>query len=133
MNSEVWRNLSDRLRRLGIAESDLVEQFVRSGGKGGQNVNKVSTCVLLTHRPSGISVRCEEERSQAQNRVLARKRLADKFEQRKRDAQARERHAVERIKRQKRKRSRGAKEQMLKNKHHRAGIKKNRSARGWDD
>lgn len=69
--------LAARLAELGILESDLDESFIRSRGNGGQNVNKVSTCVVLVHRPTGISVRCDEERTQGLNRYRARQRLAD--------------------------------------------------------
>jgi len=69
--------LLQRMADLGIVEADLDEQFTHSRGNGGQNVNKVSTCVILTHRPTGISVRCEEERTQGLNRYRARQRLAD--------------------------------------------------------
>ena len=72
--------LSQRFDRLGIREDDLEESFVRSGGKGGQNVNKVATCVVLLHRPTGTLVKCQRERSQALNRYHARQLLADKIE-----------------------------------------------------
>ncbi|TMA36965.1 MAG: peptide chain release factor-like protein [Deltaproteobacteria bacterium] len=101
------------MRRLGVREDDLDEQFVRSGGAGGQNVNKVSTCVVLRHRPSGIVVRCQRERSQALNRFFARRLLLEKLEARERgvaETAARERA---RIRRQKRRRSRRAKEKVL--------------------
>jgi len=119
-------DLAVRFRRLEIYEQDLSEHFVRSGGHGGQNVNKVSSCVILTHRPSGITVRCEEERSQARNRYLARKRLADRIEALRKSQRDEERRALERRRRQKRTRSKGAKENMLRAKRHRSEIKKYR-------
>ena len=63
-----------------LREEDLRESFVRSQGPGGQNVNKVASCVILYHVPTGITVRCEEERSQSRNRLLARQRLAERLE-----------------------------------------------------
>lgn len=133
MNTDAWKVLEARLKRLNIHPRDLTEQFVRSGGHGGQNVNKVSTCVILTHVPSGISIRCEEERSQSQNRYLARKRLADRLEGLARTQLSEKRQAAEKLRRQKRKRNRTAKERTLKFKHHRTQVKKNRKAPGGED
>jgi protein subunit release factor B len=102
------RALERRMEALGVRAADLEEHFVRSGGKGGQNVNKVATCVVLRHVPTGVMVKCQQERSQALNRFLARRLLLDKLEARARgitDAAARERA---RIRRQKRRRSRRA-------------------------
>jgi len=113
VSPEKARVLAETMRRLGVREDDLDEQFVRSGGAGGQNVNKVSTCVVLRHRPSGIVVRCQRERSQALNRFFARRLLLEKLEARERgvaETAARERA---RIRRQKRRRSRRAKEKVL--------------------
>jgi protein subunit release factor B len=121
VSSDKQRALEERMRSLEIREDDLDEQFVRASGSGGQNVNKVSTCVVLRHRPTGIIVRCQRERSQALNRFLARRRLVEKVEARVRgiaDAEARERS---RIRRQKRRRSRRANEKRLASKHARSG------------
>jgi peptide chain release factor len=120
------KDLETRMQKLGIREQDLEERFVRSGGPGGQNVNKVSTCVILTHRPSGTTVRCQDERSQALNRFLARRRLVDKMEEQILGAASRRQQEIERIRRQKRKRNRRAKEKMLAQKHHRGNIKEAR-------
>lgn len=121
------RALAERMERLGIREQDLEETFVRARGKGGQHVNKASTAVLLVHRPSGIQVRCEEERSQALNRYRARKLLCDKLERKLLGQQSEEMQWIARIRRQKRRRSRRAKEKMLAEKHARAEIKRLRA------
>jgi protein subunit release factor B len=115
--------LEDRFARLGIREEDLEESFVRSGGRGGQNVNKVATCVVLIHRPSGTQVKCQRERSQALNRFRARQLLADKIERAILGKQSAEAQRIAKIKRQKRRRSRRAKEKMLANKHARSETK----------
>jgi protein subunit release factor B len=121
--------LRQRMERLGIKEQDLVEKFVRSQGKGGQNVNKVATCVYLKHLPTGLEVKCQQERSQALNRFLARRILADKVESliagQKTEAQQR----IEKIRRQKRRRSRRAKAKMLDDKRRHAEVKKGRAFR----
>ncbi len=115
--------LADRMQRLGIREDDLDESFVRSGGKGGQNVNKVSTCVVLLHRPTGTLVKCQRERSQALNRYHARQLLADKIERRILGKASAEAKRIAKLRRQKRRRSRRAKEKMLEAKHARGEIK----------
>jgi peptide chain release factor len=80
VSKEKNRWLCDRMAALGIREEDLVEKFVRSSGKGGQHVNKSSTCVWLKHLPTGLEVKCMEERSQSLNRFLARRELAEQVE-----------------------------------------------------
>jgi protein subunit release factor B len=101
---------------LGVAESDLRETFVRSSGPGGQKVNKTSTCVQLVHVPTGITVKCQRERSQALNRFLARRLLLDRIERLQRGVVEAERDRAEKIRRQKRKRSKRAKEKILEGK-----------------
>ena len=113
-----------------LPESELSEAFLRASGPGGQNVNKVETGVLLTHLPTGLWVRCTEERSQAQNRALARARLAEKVGRRAREEAARRRHEAERLRRSLRKRSRAAKERMLQDKRRRAQVKGSRRRPG---
>lgn len=120
--------LQHTLAQWQIRDADLEEHFVRSSGAGGQNVNKVATCVVLVHRPSGIEVKCQVTRSQAMNRFLARRLLCEKLAERMQGAQSEAQQRREKIRRQKRRRSRRAKEKMLADKHHRAQIKTLRKA-----
>jgi protein subunit release factor B len=113
VSPEKARALAARMQQLDVREADLEEQFVRSRGSGGQNVNKVATCVVLRHLPSGIVVRCQQERSQALNRFIARRELLDRLEARIRGVAASALAERERVRRQKRRRSRRAKAKML--------------------
>ncbi len=115
--------LNERMRRLGVRPEDVTESFIRSSGPGGQKVNKSSTCVVLLHRPTGIQVKCQTERSQALNRFLARRMLLDKIERRQLGILSAEQQLREKIRRQKRKRSRRAKAKMLADKRHQAEKK----------
>jgi peptide chain release factor len=121
------QDLAHKMARLGIREQDLEELFVRSGGPGGQNVNKVSTCVVLKHRPTGLIVKCQRERTQALNRYWARRLLAEKLEARIMGAESEEAKRIAKIRRQKRKRSRRAKDKMLASKKKHGALKKLRA------
>ncbi|MFI5294865.1 MAG: peptide chain release factor family protein [Thermodesulfovibrionales bacterium] len=107
------KQLKEKMAALNIREEDIEESFIRSGGKGGQHVNKTSTCVYLKHVPTGIEVKCQEERSQAMNRYRARVILANKIDQLVKGKESKEVQRIEKIRRQKRKRSKRAKEKML--------------------
>jgi len=118
--------LTQRMIALGVREADIEESFVRSGGHGGQNVNKTSTCVMLLHRPTGLQVKCQDTRQQVLNRFLARRLLLDKIEARQKGYVDAARAERERIRRQKRRRSRRAKDRMLADKSHHAAKKQSR-------
>src|SRR4030066_1238269 len=113
VSPEKEKLLMVKLDSLGIHEKDIQESFVRSQGKGGQNVNKVATCVYLKHLPTGIEVKCQQERLQSLNRFLARRILADKIEAAVLGRRSAEEQRIAKIRRQKRKRSKRAKEKML--------------------
>ncbi len=115
--------LAARMEALGVSEDDLRETFVRSSGPGGQKVNKTSSCVHLVHLPTGLAVKCQQERSQALNRFLARRLLLDRIERLRKGLVEAEKARREKIRRQKRKRSQRAREKILQDKHRQAERK----------
>jgi protein subunit release factor B len=115
-----------RLEALGLNEGEFEEKFARSGGPGGQHVNKVSTAVTLRHQPTGLAVTVQDSRSQAINRRTAWLRLLAQIEKQRWDEQSAARDAREKVRRQKRPRPWGLKQRILKAKKHRSEIKKMR-------
>jgi protein subunit release factor B len=113
ISQEKWEKLQVRMDKLHIVESDLSEQFIRGSGKGGQKINKTSSCVQLRHAPSGIEIRCQKSRLQASNRFYARRQLCDRLEEKHLGIKSKRRQEQEKIRRQKRRRSRRAKNRML--------------------
>ncbi len=115
-----WQQLYLRMYSLGIHEDDLIEKFILGSGSGGQKINKTSSCVWIKHKPTGITVKCQKERSRELNRYVARQRLCDKLDDLKNKATSEREQAISKIKRQKRKRSKRAKEKILSDKKHQA-------------
>lgn len=114
---EKENELRSRMAALGVREADIVERFVKGSGKGGQKVNKTSSCVYLLHVPTGIEIKCQRERSQVINRFIARRELCDRVEAAQTGVALARQQVVEKIRRQKRRRSRRQKHRMLQNKH----------------
>lgn len=121
--------LRARFLALRVHAGDIEERFVRGTGAGGQKINKTSSTVWLQHQPTGTEVRCQRERSQNSNRVIAWTELAEKLEWRRQESANRAQSARELVRRQKRQKSRGQKLRMIETKKHRASIKSKRSRR----
>jgi protein subunit release factor B len=125
-------NLHSRLERMGVRAADVDEKFVRGSGPGGQKINKTSSTVWLRHRPTGIEVRCQAERSQTANRQLAWEQLCAKLEARVQSAADSAQQAREKARRRTRQKSRGQKKRMVQAKQHRAKHKALRGRVGSD-
>ena len=119
--------LAERMTRLGVRDGDLVERFVLGSGRGGQKLNKTSSCVYLRHVPTGIEIKCQRSRSRELNRFLARRELCERIAERTQGEISRRRAEAERIRRQKRRRSRRQKQRMLDQKHRHAEKKARRN------
>jgi len=126
------KRLEDWLRRLGVDPADVEEEFIRGSGAGGQKINKTSSTVRVVHRPSGLEVRCQDERSQAMNRLLAMERLCAALEQRARSEAAARQAAREKLRRQTRPKPARIKRRMLQDKRRRGETKAGRRRVGTD-
>jgi peptide chain release factor len=125
-------DIQSRLDRMRVAVSDIEERFVRGSGPGGQKINKTSSTVWLRHRPTGIEVRCQAERSQSANRETAWRELCEKLEARIRAAHREAQDLREGERRRTRQKSRGQKVRMIQAKKHRAKSKAHRGRVGED-
>lgn len=128
----VEASLRARFVSLGVSPDEVEEVFIRGAGAGGQKINKTSSTVRLRHLPTGVEVRCQRERNQSVNRLLAWTELAYKLEWRRQMSANAEQAARELARRQKRQKSRGQKARMVASKKHRARIKQARGRRFED-
>ena len=122
-----------RMAKLGITEDSLLEKFIHGSGSGGQKINKTASCVYLKHLPSGIEVKCQQQRSRELNRFLARRELCERLEEIREGRKSARQQAIEKIRRQKRRRSRRAKNRMLDAKSKHAEKKNLRKPPGQND
>lgn len=117
MTPETIAKIRSLMVEASVFEEDLDESFILGGGPGGQKTNKTSNVVRLYHAPSGIQVRCGENRSREINRWLARRQLAEKILEQELGRKSAQQQAREKKRRQKRRRSRRQKQRMLDDKH----------------
>lgn len=130
VSAEKEAALLQLMESLEIFEEDLLEKFIRGSGKGGQKINKTSSCVYLLHLPSGTEVKCQRDRSQALNRYFARRELCEKIETQIKGDKSKREQEREKIRRQKQRRSRKQKEKMLDEKHRQSERKEQRRTPG---
>ena len=132
MRKEASATMADRIRDLGLRKEDIVEKFIRSAGKGGQNVNKTSTCVYLKHLPTGIEVKFQQERSQVMNRVGALELLAQKIAEAALQVKQERKQAREKERRRKRPRPYRLKQNILETKK-KTGEKKRLRSKKFEE
>ncbi|KTC87481.1 peptide chain release factor family protein [Legionella drozanskii] len=123
INKDKWDKLAEWMVKLHISEAELIEKFILGSGKGGQKLHKTASTVYLKHLPSNLEVKCQESRSQEDNRYFARMRLCEKLHSIISDEKTKEQQKVEKIKRQKKRRSRRSKQRMLDEKSKQGHLK----------
>ena len=117
-----WNNLSEKMSSLGINEENLIENFIKGSGKGGQKVNKTSSCVQLKYKD--LEIKCQKTRSQTDNRYWARIELCERISFQRSDLLSRKKSEIHKIRKQKKRRSRKAKAKIMNDKIQRADKKR---------
>lgn len=128
ITKEKQEKLEELMKSLMIHEEDLIEKFILGSGKGGQKMNKTSSCVYLKHIPTGIEIKCQKGRSREGNRYYARKELCEKIEEILYEKASKKQQEAEKIRRQKKTRSRKQKKKMIEDKKARGTLKQMRSS-----
>ena len=132
ITAKKWQQLRGKMLILRILEADLVEKFIVGSGSGGQKINKTSSCVFLKHDPSGIHIKCQQERSRELNRYYARCRLCEKIVALEKKEKNTRQKLIQKIRQQKKRRSRRLKQKILDDKRHHSERKKQRQSPSMD-
>lgn len=125
-SKQKWEQLAKRMEALGISEKELLEKFILGSGKGGQKINKTSSCVYLKHLPTGLEIKCQKTRERELNRYYARQALCEMLEEKILGQKTQKQQEREKIRRQKRRRSRRSQEKIVEKKRERSSIKEGR-------
>jgi peptide chain release factor len=123
ITKDKWNRLIDLMTKLHIQETDLIEKFILGSGKGGQKLQKTASTVYIKHKPTGLEIKCQESRSQEDNRYFSRARLCEKIHSIVSEEQTKEQQKIEKEKRQKKRRSRRSKQKMLDDKNKKSTVK----------
>jgi peptide chain release factor len=110
VKEEKLLEIQKRMINLGISENDIEEKFILASKKGGQKVQKTSSCVYLKHLPTGIEVKCQKDRLRETNRLFARRILCDMYEEKILNIKTKKQIKLDKIKKQKTRRTRRSKE-----------------------
>ncbi len=127
VSKEKENQVREMMKALQISEDDLEEKFILGSGRGGQNLQKTSSAVFLHHLPTGIQVKCQQDRSREVNRIVARRLLCEKYQELILKEKSKKQQEMEKIRRQKRTRSRKQKRKILEEKRHHSEKKALRS------
>ncbi len=128
VSKEKKQELEERMIKLGIKDDDLIEKFILGSGKGGQKINKTSSCVYIKHIPTSIEIKCQQDRSREMNRFYARRDLCERIETILFKEKSEKQQLTEKIRRQKKRRTRKQKEKMLEDKRKHSETKAFRSS-----